>query len=126
MTANPYSLYEPNSHALTFLYLLSFDPKSIKVSKECTEEVNRLRKLFKSDILCVELSGVPKEPDSEPKLTGLTYGNIPPQPNIPPKKLVNEKKLERPAKLCTPSSSTVDLTKGNGRVPRAEIQTTWP
>ena len=114
---------------LAGLYLLSFDRKSIKVSRECTEEVNRLRKLFRSDIPCIELSGVPEEPNSKPKLTGLTCDSIHPQQNVIPKKAVNEKKFKkRPAKPCTPSSSTVDLTKakGNGRVLRAEIQTTWP
>ena len=85
-------------------YLLSFDRTSIKVSRKCTEEVNRLRKLFRSDIPCIELSGVPKEPDSKPKLTGLTCDSIHPQQNVIPKKAVNEKKFKkRPAKPCTPS-----------------------
>ena len=57
---------------LAGLYLLAFDPKSIKVSRECTEEVNRLRKLFRSDIPCIELSAVPKPIKSNPKRTGLT------------------------------------------------------
>ena len=43
---------------LTGLHLLAFDPKSIKVSRECIEEVNRLRKLFRSDIPSINLSEV--------------------------------------------------------------------
>ena len=39
---------------LAGLYLLAFNPISIKVSRECTEEVNRLRKLYKSDIPYIE------------------------------------------------------------------------
>eukprot|EP00731_Ephydatia_muelleri_P003461 Em0001g3461a len=52
---------------LAGLHLLAFDPKSIKVSMECTEEVNRLRKLFRSDIPCIELSAVPNPIKSKPK-----------------------------------------------------------
>ena len=73
---------------LAGLYLLSFDPKSIKVSRECTEEVNRLRKLFRSDIPCIELSAVPNPMMSKPKLTGLTRDNIPPQPSTSTKEKV--------------------------------------
>ena len=57
---------------LAGLYLLAFEPKSIKVSKECTEEVNRLRKLFRSDIPCIALSAELKPINSNPKHTGLT------------------------------------------------------
>ena len=41
--------------------LLAFDSKCIKVSTECIEEVNRLRKLFKMDLpyACIEVSNVP-------------------------------------------------------------------
>ena len=55
--------YVSMSHVRTLvgLHLLSFDPTctSIKVSRECTEEVNRLLKLYRSDIPCIELSAVP-------------------------------------------------------------------
>ena len=38
---------------LAGLYLLAFDPITIKVSRECTEEVNRLHKQYRSDIPCM-------------------------------------------------------------------------
>ena len=41
---------------LAGLHLLAFDPKSIKVSDECVEEVNRLRKLFRPDLASIPLS----------------------------------------------------------------------
>ena len=36
--------------------MLAFDPKSIKVSDECVQEVNRLRKLFRPDLTSIPLS----------------------------------------------------------------------
>ena len=55
---------------LAGLYVLAFDQKCIKVSTECIEEVNRLRKLFKRDLPSIEVSNVPK---STPRvLTSLT------------------------------------------------------
>ncbi|KAL5497334.1 hypothetical protein EMCRGX_G013794 [Ephydatia muelleri] len=41
---------------LAGLHLLAFDPKSIKVSDECVQEVNRLRKLFRPDLTYIPLS----------------------------------------------------------------------
>eukprot|EP00731_Ephydatia_muelleri_P001725 Em0001g1725a len=41
---------------LAGLHLLAFDPKSIKVSDECVQEVNRLRKLFRPDLTSIPLS----------------------------------------------------------------------
>ena len=131
--------YVAMSHVRTLagLYLLAFDPKSIKVSRECTEEVNRLRKLFRSDIPCIELSAVPKPIKSNPKRTGLTCDNMPPQPTkeqakstvcnpIKCKTSGSGKKREgHPPKQSAPSSSTIDLTVGDVRVLLAERETTW-
>ena len=48
-------------------------------SKSAGSEVYRLRKLFRSDIPCIELSAVPELTQSTPKLTSLTCDtNIPP------------------------------------------------
>ena len=125
---------------LAGLYLLAFDPKSIKVSRECTEEVNRLRKLFRSDIPCIELSAVPKSIKSNPKRTGLTCDNMPPQPSTFTKEQAKstvcnpikfktsgsgKKREGRPPKQSAPSSSTIDLTVGDVRVLPAERETTW-
>ena len=41
---------------LAGLHLLAFDPKSIKVSDECVQEVNRLRQLFRPDLTSIPLS----------------------------------------------------------------------
>ena len=122
---------------LAGLYLLAFDPKSIKVSRECTEEVNRLRKLFRSDIPCIELSAVPKPIKSNPKRTGLTCDNMPPQPTKEQAKSTvcnpikfktsgsGKKREGHPPKQSAPSSSTIDLTVGDVRVLPAERETTW-
>ena len=53
------------------LYVLAFDPKCIKVSTKCIEEVNQL---FKRDLPCIELSNIRK---SKPRRTGvLTCDNV--------------------------------------------------
>eukprot|EP00731_Ephydatia_muelleri_P019066 Em0011g1106a len=106
---------------LAGLHLLAFDPKSIKVSMECTEEVNRLRKLFRSDIPCIELSAVPNPIKSKPKRTGRACDILPPQP-LPSKdqdkstvsdslksKTSQRGKGQTP-KQSTPKSSVIDLT----------------
>ena len=41
---------------LAGLHLLAFDPKSIKVSDECVQEVNRLRELFRPDLTSTPIS----------------------------------------------------------------------
>ena len=41
---------------LAGFHLLAFDPKSIKVTDECVQEVNRLRKLFRPDLTTIPLS----------------------------------------------------------------------
>eukprot|EP00731_Ephydatia_muelleri_P005830 Em0003g78a len=122
---------------LAGLHLLAFDPKSIKVSMECTEEVNRLRKLFRSDIPCIELSAVPNPIKSKPKRTGRACDILPPQP-LPSKdqdkstvsdslksKTSQRGKGQTP-KQSTPKSSVIDLTVNDVRVERAERETTWP
>ena len=122
---------------LAGLHLLSFDPKSIKVSMECTEEVNRLRKLFRSDIPCIELSAVPNPIKSKPKRTDRACDILPPQP-LPSKdqakstvsdslksKTSQRGKGQTP-KQSTPKSSVIDLTVNDVRVERAERETTWP
>ncbi|KAL5457558.1 hypothetical protein EMCRGX_G034829 [Ephydatia muelleri] len=105
---------------LAGLHLLSFDPKSIKVSMECTE-VNRLRKLFRSDIPCIELSAVPNPIKSKPKRTGRACDILPPQP-LPSKDQAKstvsdslKSKTSRGGKgqtpkQSTPKSSVIDLT----------------
>ena len=126
---------------LAGLYLLAFDPISIKVSRECTEEVNRLCKQYRRDIPCIELSAVPKPIKSKPQRIGLTCDIIPPQPSTSTKAQVkstvcNPIKSETsgsgkrprgwPPKQCAPSSSTTaDLTVGDVRVLQAERETTW-
>ena len=125
---------------LAGLYLLAFDPISIKVSRECTEEVNRLRKQYRIDIPCIELSALPKPIKSKPQRIGLTCDNIPPQPSTSTKAQVKstvcnpiksktsesgKRPRGRPPKQCAPSSSTIDLTVGDVRVLQAERETTW-
>ena len=111
---------------LAGLYILAFDPISIKVSRECTEEVNRLRKQYRSDILCIELSAVPKPIKSKPQRIGLTCVNIPPQPSTSTKAQVNSP-VCNPIKSKTSGSGTssIDLTVGDVSVLRAERETTW-
>ena len=152
---------------LAGLYVLAFDSKCIKVSTECIEEVNRLRKLFKTDLPCIEVSNV-RVPKSTPRCTGvLTCDNVshpsieaeckkltkrrgrPPKHSMPGsafgtgvlacdnvshpsieaecKKLT--KRRGRPPKHSMPGSASgsIDLTLGDEvRVPRAEVQTSWP
>ena len=125
---------------LAGLHLLAFDPKSIKVSMECTEEVNRLRKLYRSDIPCIELSAVPNPIKSKPKQTGRACDILPPQqqPSTSTKKQAKstvsnpmKSKTSRSGKGQTPKqsapkSSIIDLTVNDVRVERAERETTWP
>ena len=112
---------------LAGLYVLAFDPKCIKVSTECIEEVNRLRKLFKTDLPCIEVSNVPK---NTPRCTGvLTCDNVS-NPSIEAESKKLPKRKGRPQKRSTSGSAigSVDLlTLGDDvRVPRAEVQTSWP
>ena len=90
---------------LAGLYLLAI---SIKVSRQCTEEVNRLRKQYRSDIPCIELSAIPKPIKSKPQRIGLTCDNIPPQPSTSTKAQVK-------STVCNPIKSK---TSGSGKRPR--------
>ena len=113
---------------LAGLYVLAFDSKCIKVSTECIEEVNRLRKLFKMDLPCIEVSNV-RVPKSTPRCTGvLTCDNVS-HPSIEAECKKLTKRRGRPPKHSMPGSAfgSVNLTMGDEvRVPRAEVQTSWP
>ena len=93
---------------LAGLHLLAFDPKSIKVSDECVQEVNRLRQLFRPD-----LTSIPLSKDCKPnkhKISALLLEHDAGSVVLRPKRKSSSKHVSGTEKR----SNAVDLTlKGN-------------
>ena len=75
------------------LHLVSFDPASIQVNVRCLEEINRLRKAYRKDLLLYDLSVSARKP-SKRKLLGTCSESDEP----PAKKVARPKTKQGPCK----------------------------
>ena len=96
--------------SLRGVHLIAFDPKSIRVNAKCLAEINRLRKLYRTDL---PLYAIPAKSNSKKrKLTGTCESHQPPlkKPRVNHKRGCSNSGNPPPKKACAPvANNSVQL-----------------